>query len=348
MNKKNENKFTLRMSLMEIYMEKVIDLLNRQEIKENSNNLILKKLCKIIINSPEEAINYIITGNRLRHIAPTLQNSENSRSHVIITFYIENKSLKENIIKKSVFHIFDLAGSERQKKSGSEGERMREAGAINKSLFTLGRVITAFNNNEEQNPFRESIFTLMLQDSIGGNAKTSIITTISQLENNFSETINSLEFAQKAKKIKNKAIINEEYIKKEENKKIKNLQKINNQLTEKCEQLEINQTITLNEKEELSKIIKMHDEEIKKMINDILEKDNELSKYKEENIKLQDIIEKKDINIQIITNELNNLKDENYKHQKEISNIKENYIKLGKESSENIFLIKELEKIKKI
>ena len=248
LDKKNENKFTLRMSLMEIYMEKVIDLLNRQEIKENSNNLILKKLCKIIINSPEEAINYIITGNCLRHIAPTLQNSESSRSHAIITFYIENKSLKENKIKKSVFHIFDLAGS--------EGERLREAGAINKSLLALGRVITAIHKNEEHNPLRDSKLTLILQDSIGDNAKTSIITTISQLEYNFSETINSLEFAQKAKKIKNKAIINEEYIKKEENKEIKNLLKINNELTERCEILEINQKITLSKKKELSKIIK--------------------------------------------------------------------------------------------
>ena len=80
----------------------------------------------------------------------------------------------------------------------------------------------------------------------------------------------------------------------------------------------------------------------------MLEKDNELTKYKEENIKLQDIIEKKDINIQIITNELNNLKDENLKHQNEMSSIKENYIKLEKENSENIFLIKQLEKINKI
>ena len=245
---------------------------------------------------------------------------------------------------------------------------MKEAGANNQSLLALEKVIKAIINKQKHIPYRESKLTLILKDSIGGNSKTSIIATISHLKDNFFQTINTLEFVQNAKKIKNKAIINEEYIIKEENKKIEQLQKINTSLIEKCEQLEINQRISMNEKEGLLKIIKNQKEEIEKMINDMLEKENELTKFKEENIKLQDNIEKKDINIQIIAHELNNLKDENeelkdkienlneeikksneniekmkIKHQKQISNINEKNKKL-KKNSENDSLIEELEK----
>ena len=108
---------------------------------------------------------------------------------------------------------------------------MKEAGANNESLLNLGIVIRAIINNEKKIPYRDSKLTTILKDSLGGNAKTSIIATISQLESDLKETINTLEFVKDAKKIKNKARINEERINKEE--KIKNF---NNLLIENCEQ----------------------------------------------------------------------------------------------------------------
>ena len=118
----------------------------------------------------------------------------------------------ENKIKKSVFHIIDLAGSESQKEAETESERVKEGRANNRSLVVLSRVIQKINKNKKGNriPYRDSKLTLILKDSLGGNSKTLIIGTISQLESNFQEMKNTLDFIQRAKKIKNYIKINEE------------------------------------------------------------------------------------------------------------------------------------------
>ena len=118
---KEENKILFKISYMEIYKEALKDLLdpdnkNNLQISDANGVLVIKNLRKLIIDSPKEAIKLIIDGNRSRHTASTLMNKESSRSHAIISIYIENNLIKENKIKKSVFHIIDLAGSERQKK----------------------------------------------------------------------------------------------------------------------------------------------------------------------------------------------------------------------------------------
>ena len=210
---KEDNEFSFKMRYVEIYKEKIIDLLNpdnnqnyenteeNEEPKNDSANFLLRNVVKLNINSPTEAINYIINGNRKRHTAPTLKNIKSSRSHAIIIIYIKNNSLIENKRKKSVFHIIDLAGSESQKKTEAKGERLKEAGANDESLLNLGRVIRAIINDENNIPYRDSKLTTILKDSLGGNAKTSIIATISQLESDLKETINTLEFVKDAKKI---------------------------------------------------------------------------------------------------------------------------------------------------
>ena len=332
-DKNTDNKFCFKISFMELYNEKIIDLLNSNN-KNYSNRLILKNLTKLVINSPIDAMNYIINGNHSRHTSSTSINDESSRSHAIITIYIENSSSKENKRKKCVFHIIDLAGTERQKKTNTTGERTIEAGANNKSLFALGNVIRAIIKNKENKefiPYRDSLLTLILKYSIGGNSKTSIIATISQLKSNSEETNNTLEFTQNAKKIKNKPKINEEYIKTiEDNKKIVNLTKINNSLKEKCQQLENNQRITLNEKESLSKILEKQSEEIKKLINDLKEKE---AKFEEENKKLNDKIEKDDFDIIDYKYELNDLNDKNNNLQEENKNLNEKNDKLQEENT---------------
>ena len=315
---------------MEIYMKTIVDLLNpdnenlKEEPNDNSSILILKNLHKLVINSPNEAINYIINGNRLRHTAQTLKNIKSSRSHAIITIYIENSSSLENKRKKSFFHIIDLAGSESQKKAGVIGDRLKEAGANNISLLDLGRVIRAIINNVKHIPYRDSILTRILKDSIGGNSKTSIIATISQLESNLGETINTLEFAQDAKKIKNKARINIE--------RLKNFWDLS---IEKCEQFEIKYNSTLKEKENLYKCLEAQIEENKKIKKDILEKETELKNVKEENIDLKNIIEKDNIKIKANLNELNNLKNEKVELEDKIKNLEEE-IENNKEKLKNI------------
>ena len=337
----NENKFTFKISYLEIYKENINDLLhpdNKEKVQLSDINgiLDLKNLRKLIISSPEEAIKYIIDGNHFRHTGSTLMNNESSRSHAIISIYIENNLIKENKIKKSVFHIIDLAGSERQKKTGTNGDRIKEAGAINKSLLNLSIVIQNIINNQKPIPYRDSKLTHILRDSLGGNAKTSIIATISQLECNLDETISTLNFAQNAKKIKNNAIINEELsandakILKE---KFKNLQINYNSIFKKYAELQKeyqNQRNSIYEKENISKSLEMQNEDINKMMKEILEKEEELKKIKEENDGLKDKIDKNDIafklkeaEIKIIKIKSNNLTKENIKLSKENNELKD-------------------------
>ena len=283
----NENQFEFSISYMEIYLENIKDLLERNnfknvEIREDENGKInLINLNKIKIDSPEQALQYLNYGNSLRQTAPTLKNQKSSRSHAIFTIYIENK------IKSSVFHIIDLAGSESQKGAGTFGERVKEGGANNKSLLALSRVIKELleSNKDKKDkedkrniriPYRDSKLTLILKDSLGGTAKTLIIATISQLASNFQETKNTLEFVQKAKEIKNNTKINEKH---SFIKQFKELEKKYNDIKYEKEKLE-------NQLEEISNILKH-----------IPIKDNE--KYEEEKDALQNKTDN-DISFQLV------------------------------------------------
>ena len=309
--KNEENKFLFKISYLEIYRDNIIDLLhtdNKEKVQLSDINgvLYLKNLRILKISSPEEAIKYIIDGNQFRHSASTLMNEESSRSHAIISIYIENNLLKVNKIKKSVFHIIDLAGSERQQKTGTTGDRTKEAGSINKSLLNLSIVINNIIKNIKQIPYRDSILTHILRDSLGGNAKTSIIATISKLDRNLDETKCTLAFAQNAKKIKNNAIINEELSGNSKNWKEKYLL-IFKELSDLKKQYQKERN-SINKRESMSKSFEAQNEEINTMMKDILEKEENLNKLKEENDNLKDKIEKDDIELQLKNIEIKEMK----------------------------------------
>ena len=316
--KNDENKFIFKISYLEIYKNDIMDLLypdNKEVQLSDINGVVnLKNLRKLIIESPEEAIKYIIDGNKFRHTASTLMNKESSRSHAIISIYIENNLIKENKIKKSVFHIVDLAGSERQHKTGTSGDRVKEAGSINKSLLNLSIVIKNIINKQKQIPYRDSKLTHILRDSLGGNAKTSIIATISKLDKNIEETICTLNFANNAKKIKNNAIINEELsandakILKE---KFKNLQSNYNSIFKLYSDLKTKYQIqqnSISERENISKSLEVQNEDLNKMMKDIEEKEENLKKIKEENDNLKDKIQKDDIEFKLKNSEIKEMK----------------------------------------
>jgi kinesin family protein 15 len=162
-------------------------------------------------------INLIVRGTKNRHVGSTAMNRESSRSHSVLTCIIESKSMSSNGVwnmKTSRFHIIDLAGSERSKNTNSVGERLKEAGMINKSLSALGNVINSLVDISEGKmrhiPYRDSKLTFILRDSLGGNSKTVIIANISPSQVNLGETQSTLEFARRAKQIKNKAVVNED------------------------------------------------------------------------------------------------------------------------------------------
>ncbi|XP_051113609.1 kinesin-like protein KIN-12E isoform X2 [Andrographis paniculata] len=214
-------KFTCRCSFLEIYNEQIFDLLdpsssNLQIREDSKKGVYVENLTEVEVMSARDVIQQLIQGAANRKVAATNMNRASSRSHSVFTCVIESKWESQGVTRHRFarLNLVDLAGSERQKSSGAEGERLKEATNINKSLSTLGLVIMNLvnisNGKSLHVPYRDSKLTFLLQDSLGGNAKTIIIANISPSSCCSVETLGTLKFAQRAKYIKNHAIINED------------------------------------------------------------------------------------------------------------------------------------------
>ncbi|TYK28513.1 phragmoplast orienting kinesin 2 [Cucumis melo var. makuwa] len=214
-------KYTCRCSFLEIYNEQILDLLdpssNNLQIREDSKKgVYVENLKEIEVTSARDVLQQLIQGAANRKVASTNMNRASSRSHSVFTCIIESKWESQGVThhRFARLNLVDLAGSERQKSSGAEGERLKEATNINKSLSTLGLVIMNLvnisNGKSLHVPYRDSKLTFLLQDSLGGNAKTIIIANVSPSSCCSLETLSTLKFAQRAKFIKNNAIVNED------------------------------------------------------------------------------------------------------------------------------------------
>ncbi|MCO5595931.1 hypothetical protein L7F22_049982 [Adiantum nelumboides] len=214
-------KFMCKCSFLEIYNEQILDLLepstaNLQLREDARRGVYVENLAEIEVKNVQDVITLLLQGAANRKVASTNMNRESSRSHSVFTCAIESRWTSQSI-KNSRFgrlHLVDLAGSEsRQKSSGAEGERLKEAANINKSLSTLGLVIMSLvdiaNGKQRHVPYRDSKLTFLLHDSLGGNSKTTIIANISPSKCCALETLSTLKFAQRAKFIRNNAIVNE-------------------------------------------------------------------------------------------------------------------------------------------
>lgn len=208
-------------SYLELYQEQLQDLLadetKKLDLREDlKKGVYVDNMTKIPIRSAEDAEGLFLCGAKKRHVAFSKANDQSSRSHAIFTIYIQIQELNEEgmtAIKSSMLHIVDLAGSERQKNTEASGTRLQEAGTINKSLTHLGKTIRALiDKSEKKNvhvPYRESKLTFLLKQSLGGNSKTSIIATVDPGLKSYGETLSTLRFADRAKMIRNNAVINE-------------------------------------------------------------------------------------------------------------------------------------------
>lgn len=214
-------KFSCQCSIVEIYNETITDLLNPDSgnlpIRESKKDgVFIEGVSQRRIKDVGGVLVLVNEGNANRQVAETNMNRESSRSHVVLICTISWKMTDENGIvttKCSRLNLVDLAGSERQKSTGAKGDRLKEACGINKSLSTLGHVIMSLadqqQGKEKHVPYRDSKLTFLLQDSLGGNSKTVMIANMSPAIKNMEETLSTLRFARGAKKIKNKAVINE-------------------------------------------------------------------------------------------------------------------------------------------
>ena len=221
---KNNTKFIIRASYLQIYNESISDLLkpekkNLQIREDKKKGIYVDSLSEWAVRTPVDLYALLKRGASYRTTAATLMNDVSSRSHAVFVITVEQMTT-ENIkgqthtqIKVGKLNLVDLAGSERIRVTGATGQQLEESKKINKSLSCLGNVINALTEQKgkiHHVPYRDSKLTRLLEDSLGGNCKTTMLAMISPAHESFSESLSTLHFAQRAKKIKNRPVINED------------------------------------------------------------------------------------------------------------------------------------------
>ncbi|TDG43981.1 hypothetical protein AWZ03_009616 [Drosophila navojoa] len=213
-NRTENFQFLVDVSYLEIYMEELRDLLKPNskhlEVRERGSGVYVPNLHAINCKSVDDMIDVMKVGNKNRTVGFTNMNEHSSRSHAIFMIKIEMCDTETNTIKVGKLNLIDLAGSERQSKTGASAERLKEASKINLALSSLGNVISALAENSPHVPYRDSKLTRLLQDSLGGNSKTIMIANIGPSNYNYNETLTTLRYAQRAKNIQNQPIKNED------------------------------------------------------------------------------------------------------------------------------------------
>ncbi|ORY06953.1 kinesin-domain-containing protein [Basidiobolus meristosporus CBS 931.73] len=238
--------FQVRVSYLEIYNEELIDLLAAYEgirsqisIREDPRgNIYWTGVREAIVHSPEDVLNYLECGSLARQTGATDMNEKSSRSHAIFSISLRQERMVDSnmmepstptsptlnkrssslaegdkMVYNSKFHFVDLAGSERLKRTNAIGERAKEGISINAGLLALGNVISALGDQSKKTvhvPYRDSKLTRLLQDSLGGNSYTLMIACVSPVESNLNETLNTLQYANRARNIKNQVVLNSE------------------------------------------------------------------------------------------------------------------------------------------
>ena len=203
--------FAIKVSMLEIYNEKIQDLLNpvnnNLKIKESKlAGVFVDECTEVYVSAAEEMKKVMLTGSQNRTIAATRMNERSSRSHSIFVVTITQKDLSSGASKLSRIYFVDLAGSEKVAKTDVKGKQLEEAKNINKSLTALGMVINTLAEGKKgaHVPYRDSKLTRLLQDSLGGNSLTTLLIAASMCSYNDKETVSTLRFGQRAKAIKNK------------------------------------------------------------------------------------------------------------------------------------------------
>ncbi|XP_039387902.1 kinesin-like protein KIF3C isoform X2 [Mauremys reevesii] len=219
-SRSQNQQYLVRASYLEIYQEEIRDLLAKDqskklELKENpETGVYIKDLSSFVTKNVKEIEHVMNLGNQTRSVGSTNMNEYSSRSHAIFVITVECSETGldgEDHIRVGKLNLVDLAGSERQSKMGGPGERPKEASKINLSLSALGNVISALVDGKSTHiPYRDSKLTRLLQDSLGGNAKTIMVATLGPASHSYEESLSTLRFANRAKNIKNKPRVNED------------------------------------------------------------------------------------------------------------------------------------------
>ena len=227
--RRNSQKLSISVQvyMLELYLDNLQDLLGdpkastKLEVKKTPKGNVTVVGAKVLAaNSPEQLLEIIQNGSKSRHTSATKMNDESSRSHLVCSILIESTNIQTQVQTVGKLSFVDLAGSERVKKSGATGDVMKEAQSINKSLSALGDVISALSAGQPHIPYRNHKLTMLMSDSLGGNAKTLMFVACSPAKMNLEETQNSLQYATRVRTIKN------DVTKQEESKEVQRLRKM--------------------------------------------------------------------------------------------------------------------------
>ena len=267
-NNNKNTKFIIRAAYLQIYNEMINDLLKPENTNKNlsiredkQKGLYVDDLSEWAVRGPSDIYTLLQRGAQCREVGNTFMNDVSSRSHAVFMITVEQLISSNNgrqITKIGKLNLVDLAGSERTRITGATGKQLQESIKINKSLSALGNVINALTDTKERKhiPYRDSKLTRLLEDSLGGNCKTTMIATISPAHCSFNESLSTLNFAKRAKNIKKRPVINEDIdhnglIHQYENE----LKKIRKELEEKNKIIELNEEILkMKNREEKEKI----------------------------------------------------------------------------------------------
>eukprot|EP00056_Hartaetosiga_gracilis_P008776 m.126183 g.126183 ORF g.126183 m.126183 type:complete len:869 (-) comp12989_c1_seq1:243-2849(-) len=205
-NAKQEVDFTISVSLLEVYNEKIFDLLSGDrskslKIHNGPNGIYVGDLLTEEITTQQDVLELMQRGDNNRSVAATQMNTDSSRSHLVLQINIKGFNKISRATSHGKLTLVDLAGSERVSKTEASGERLVEAAAINKSLSALGQVFKALASNSPHIPYRNSKLTHVLQDSLGGDSKTAVFVNVSPLDSNKSETLMTIKFGQNIRKV---------------------------------------------------------------------------------------------------------------------------------------------------
>jgi Kinesin motor domain len=224
---KNMVEFTVTGSYLEIYQENLRDLLSDEDtemlkirmdpLSNSGKELYVEGLSERLLSTEADFARMIALGTSRRTVADTNMNEVSSRSHAVLTLTVKQYQRVKTIkaaetdvggMKRSKIHLIDLAGSERADSTGATGQRLKEGSAINQSLSSLGNVINALSTNAAYVPYRDSKLTYLLSDSLGGNSLTLVLACLTPIAAAYDETIGTLRFAERAKKVQNRARVN--------------------------------------------------------------------------------------------------------------------------------------------
>lgn len=278
-NSSKNTRYHVTFSMLEIYNEQVRDLLSKDVVKgglQVRQNPTLGKfyvqgLIRVPVANYDEIDRKMNEGTANRTVAATNMNATSSRAHTVVTVMFEqimkDASGKETT-RSSEINLVDLAGSERANSTGATGDRLKEGSAINKSLTCLGNVISALadqsNGKKVMVPYRDSTLTKLLANALGGNSKTVMIAALSPADINYEETLSTLRYADRAKQIKNKAVVNES----ETDKLIRSLKEENERLRKQLEAGLVDVSKQGLTKDEIDAMKKQMEEEIRAQLED--------------------------------------------------------------------------------